>query len=176
MKKALAIVLVSFAFAVPAFAQDQSAIAAAQSACGPKDTNFDAKQDKNQHPTPRPAPGKALVYVVQDLGEAQASIRALIRVGMDGAWVGANQHGSYFFFNVEPGEHHLCANWQSRNGDYNKLLAMANFTAEAGGIYYFQSRLFVLVSRHYFDFVPVDGDQGKFLVASSTFSVSHPKK
>lgn len=48
MKSALVLIL----FAASAFAQDQSAIAAAQAACGPKNVKFDARQDTTQHPRP----------------------------------------------------------------------------------------------------------------------------
>src|ERR1019366_9119074 len=36
------------------------------------------------------------------------SAQALTKVGLDGAWVGANQGSSYFFFATTSGEHHLC--------------------------------------------------------------------
>ena len=110
MRAALFVVL----FAVSAFAQDQAAITAAQAACGPKEVKFVAKQDAAQHPTPQADPGKALVYVVQNLGEMQCSGCALTKVGLDGAWVGATQGSSYVYFPAEPGERHICVNWQSR--------------------------------------------------------------
>jgi len=110
MKTALALIL----FAVSAWSQDQSAIGAAQAACGPKNVKFSAKQDATKHPTPEPDAHKALVYVVQELGEFKCGGCALTRLGLDGTWVGANQGTSYFFFWTESGEHHLCLNWQSR--------------------------------------------------------------
>jgi hypothetical protein len=97
-------------------------------------------------------------------------------VGLDGAWVGANQGSSYFFFTAEPGEHHLCVNWQSWIGFKSRAFAMANFTAEPGGVYYFRSRVIFTRQDYIFDLDPLNSDQGKFLVASSAFSVSHPKK
>jgi len=172
MKAALFVVL----FAVSAFAQDQAAITAAQAACGPKEVKFDAKQDAAQHPTPQADPGKALVYVVQNLGEMQCSGCALTKVGLDGAWVGATQGSSYVYFPAEPGERHICVNWQSRLEWRSRSLALANFTAEAGHVYYFRVRLLFARSIYSFDLDPINSDQGKFLVASSAFSVSHPKK
>jgi hypothetical protein len=53
---------------------------------------------------------------------------------------------------------------------------MANFTAEPGGVYYFRSRVIFTRQDYIFDLDPLNSDQGKFLVASSAFSVSHPKK
>jgi hypothetical protein len=173
MKAALVLLILS---AVAAFAQDQDAIAAAEAACGSKDVKFDARQDTTQHPVPLPDPNKALVYIIQDIGEAQCTGCALTRVGLDGAWVGANQGSSYFSFSAEPGERHLCVNWQSRFEIKSRAFAMANFTAEPGRVYYFRSRVIFTRADYIFDLDPVNSDQGKFLVASSAFSVSHTKK
>ncbi|MFZ0291430.1 MAG: hypothetical protein WBV26_08655 [Candidatus Sulfotelmatobacter sp.] len=172
MKTALVVILL----AVSTFVQDQSAIVAAEAACGAKDIKFAAKQDATQHPTPQPDADKALVYVVQEIGQLQCTGCALTRVGMDGSWVGANQGSSYFFFAADPGDHHLCMNWQSRLDYRSRSFAMANFTAEAGKVYYFRARIFPGHYDYSFDLDPINGDQGKYLVASSAFSVSHPKK
>ena len=181
------VVLVLILFAASAFAQDVTAIAAAESACGAKDTNFDVKRDTTQHPTPQPEAGKALVYVVEDMGQCPECTghgnafftnvsMALTKVGMDGAWMGANHGNSYFFFAVDPGEHHLCINWQSVLQVRSRAFAMANFTAEEGKVYYFRARVFPGKDDYSFDLDLVNSDEGKFLVASSVLSVSHPKK
>lgn len=175
-------------FASFAFAQDQAAIAGAEAACGPRNVKFEVNQDATQHPVPQPETAKALVYVIEDLGQCPDCVdynkrlrlidvgQALTKVGMDGAWVGANQGSSYFFFAVNPGERHLCVNWQSRLGIRSRAFAMANFTAEEGKVYYFRTRLFPGKDDYSLDLDPVNSDRGKFLVASSAFSVSHPKK
>jgi hypothetical protein len=179
--------LVLFVFAVSAFAQDQTAIVAAQSACGAKTVNFDAKQDPIQHPTLQPEPDRAAVYVIEDLGQCpdcgRVSISptdiddAVVKVGMDGGWIGATRGNSYLSISAEPGEHHMCLNWQSSLAERSRAFAMINFTAEAGKIYYFRARLFPGGNGDYsFDLDLVNSDQGKYLVASTAFSVSHPKK
>jgi len=180
--------LVVLLFAVSAIAQDQTAISAAEAACGSKDVKFEAKQDTNQHPTSQPEAGKALVYVIEDLGECSGCTpngnsffndvdQALTRVGVDGAWVGANRGSSYFFLATDPGEHHLCINWQSRLAFRSRAFAMANFTAEEGKVYYFRERVFPGEHGDYsFDLDSVNSDEGKYLVASYAFSVSHAKK
>jgi hypothetical protein len=179
--------LVALLFAASAFAQDQAAITAAEATCGAKDVKFEAKQDSTQHPTPQPEPGKALVYVVLDLGQCSACTShtsvfytdveyALTKVGMDGAWVGANHGSSYFFFAADRGEHHLCINWQSRLDIRSRALAMASFTAEEGKVYYFRERIFPGAHDYSFDLDSINSDEGKYLVASSPLSVSHPKK
>jgi hypothetical protein len=151
-------------------------MAAAQSACGPKDVRFDAVVDKTQHPTPQPEPDKAIVYVVQDLGQQNCWECLTAKIGMDRAWVGANEDSSYIFFFAEPGEHHLCVNWQSHFASHNKAFAMAKFTAEAGRTYYFRTRLSDWRGALYLDLDPINSDQGKYLVVSLAFSVWHTKK
>ncbi|MGB6385961.1 MAG: hypothetical protein WBD25_04860 [Terriglobales bacterium] len=189
MKIIFAVILfIVSAFVVSAFAQDYAARTTAEAACGSSDVKFDVKQDATQHPVPQPEPGKALVFVVEDLGQCSSDCgdngklfsnnvdQALTKVGMDGSWLGANQGSSYFFFVAYPGEHHLCINWQSRLAVRSRAFAMANFTAEEGKVYYFRERVFPGESDYSFDLDNVNSDQGKFLVASSVFSVSHPKK
>jgi hypothetical protein len=53
-------------------------------------------------------------------------------------WVGANKNSSTFVVSVEPGEHHVCANVQSRRGH---PVGLAHFTAEAGHVYFFNARV-----------------------------------
>ena len=170
------VALILIFFATSACAQDKAAMAAAQAACGPKNAKFSASQDYKRHPTPAPDPEKALVYVVQELGELKCDDCALTRVAQDGSWVGANQGSSYFFFWTEPGEHHLCMNWQSWIEARSQAVALANFTAEAGKVYYFRARIFSARQNYSFDLDAINSDQGKYLVASSPFCASHTKK
>jgi hypothetical protein len=167
------IALVLLLLAASAFAQDQSAVATA--ACGAKDTSFDVKLDKSQHTLEEPEPGKARVYFVQDIGVMSClGSCATMKIGMDGAWVGANQHNSYFSLSVEPGEHHLCANPQA-HFQAGRLVALVHFTAEAGKVYYFRTRLLGSENQLLFDFEPIDSDEARYLIASYPLSVSHPK-
>ncbi len=180
MKCLLALAIVCFV--IPAFAQVtakyQSPIAAAEAACGPKNVRFEVKMGATD--PPQAEPGKALVFVIEDLGQCpdcnNGVSNAVTKVGMDGAWVGANQGNSYFFFAATPGEHHLCINWQSRLEVRSRAFAMANFTAEEGKVYYFRERVFPGEHDYSFDLDPVNTDEGKYLVATSGFSVAHPKK
>ncbi len=185
MKAALVLIL----FVTSAFAQVtpqyQSPVAVAEAACGPKNVKFEVGTGTAD--PPKPEPSKALVYVIQDLGRCPDCTgaaegrftnvdQALTKVGMDGAWIAANQGSSYVFFSVTPGEHHLCANWQSRLEVRSRAFAMTNFTAEAGKIYYFGERLFAGGDDYFFDLDLVNSDEGKYLVATSVLSVSHAKK
>lgn len=60
-------------------------------------------------------------------------------VGVEGVWVGATRGDSSLYFAVAPGEHQLCASWQSAvilgAGHQG---AVAHFRAEDGGVYYFR--------------------------------------
>ncbi len=186
MKAALVVIFSAGLACAQTTVQYRSPIAIAEAACGPKNVKFDVKQD-SQPGVAQPAQGKALVYVIEDLGQCPDCLglsnslfnnvdQALTKVGMDGAWIGANQGSSYFFVAVEPGEHHLCINWQSRLGVRSRAFAMANFTAEEGKVYYFRERLFPGAHDYSFDLDQINSDEGKYLVALSAFSVSHPKK
>jgi len=170
MKTLLAVMLLSFL----AFAQDEAAIAKAKAACGPDDISFSVKTSEGSHPPATVEPGKARVYVAgQDLGCNGCG--KVARIGLDGAWAGAIDFGSYTSFTVDPGEHHLCTNWQSFFAGSKKPVGLANLTAEAGKVYYFRVR--VLAFNHIvIDLDPVNADEGQYLVASSLMSESHPKK
>jgi hypothetical protein len=171
MRSALIVLLL----ATCAFAQERSAIEAA--ACGPKSASFDVKRDESQHALSQPEPGKALVYFVQDVGvEACLGSCLTTQIGLDGAWVGANQRNSYFSVSVEPGEHRVCANPQSSHSSpVSRLVAFAHFTAEAGKVYYFRTRSFGDKYQKLFDIDPLDSDQAKYEIASFPLCVWHSK-
>jgi hypothetical protein len=138
MRAAFALVF----FTMAAFAQDPAAVSAAQAACGPNDVKLDVKNDDSQHTVGQPETGKALVYVIQDIGSLNCIAGCITtRIALDGAWVGANHHNSYFSFAVDPGERHLCANWQSHFARLSRVVGLAHFTAKAGKVYFFRTRV-----------------------------------
>jgi hypothetical protein len=73
------------------------------SACGTKDPTFDVKLDNSKHPVTPPKPGKAIIYFVQDDGSWGEHQRYVLRVGLDGTWVGAYKQNSFFMVSTEPG-------------------------------------------------------------------------
>jgi hypothetical protein len=182
MRFVLALALLS----ASAVAQDNVALMSAEAACGPAKVSFSATADATQHPVPQPEPDRALVFVVEDLGQCSDCFHgryiasdvssAVVKIGVDGSWVGADRGNSYLFFSVTPGEHHMCMNWQSRLSIRSHAFAMANLTAEAGKVYYLRARVFPGENNFSFDLDRVDTDEGKFLVAASPYSVSHAKK
>ena len=175
MKTALLVIL----FAAFSFAQEQepASVSAAQSACGPKETRFTVKSDTTQHALVQPEAGKALLFVVEDTSAATAIVEGpTVKIGLDGAWAGANQRNSYFSIALDPGEHHLCANWQSRFDYLSRIVSLAHLTAEAGKVYYFPTRIVTAGHEIFLDLDPIDEDQGKLLIASSPLSLWIAKK
>jgi Protein of unknown function (DUF2846) len=132
------------AFAASAFAQ--SAVSQTSSnlpqavapGCRAFDVNFAVKRHNGEHPFIQPAAGKALVYFIEDDKQFHGLNDPTTRAGLDGKWVGATHGSSYFYFSVEPGEHHLCASWQGKDQQY--FSTMLSLNAEAGKSYFFRAR------------------------------------
>ena len=166
--------------ALPVHAQNQEAAARTAAGCGADNVQFDVKTDKSLHPQGQAPAGKALVYVfeVEKTDPAAFKVGAVtIRIGLDGQWVGANHGNTYFYFSVDPGDHSICANWQSSLGRLSKLASAISLKAEAGQVYYFLTK----VAERSRDnpavwMEAVDPAEAKLLIASSSLSNSHPKK
>jgi len=152
--------------------------------CGPTDIHFDVKTKGKQATNPVPEAGKAVIVFLQDDAYFGSRPRPTTRFGVDGTWVGATHSNSYFFVSIDPGEHHLCANWQSRVVlAPTRSTAAAHFTAEAGRTYYYCARDIAItdqnraiVAEPEIKFVPLDEDEGKVLMRAFALSQSHPKK
>lgn len=158
-----------------------SAVAQEQTACGPLDMRFNT-QASGDHPSEHPSPGKALVYVVEDFRKAPGELgNPTIRIGLDGKWIGAVRANSYLSFEVDPGERHLCASWQSHLKRLSKLASFAHFSSEADKTYYFRARITYSsygagAANMNLDLEPVDPDEGKFLIATNSMSQSRPDR
>lgn len=158
-----------FLGALPVLGQDDAATARAAAGCGPSGDMFNVQTTDLKHPVGQMEQGKALVYFFVDFVTAPT-----MRVGVDGNWVGANNGKSYFFFLVDPGEHNLCTEWQSgtfkksseRVGEAMRLMA------EAGKTYYL--RLNFGYQRMHLELS--DEAEAHFLIGSSLFATSQPKK
>jgi hypothetical protein len=86
-----------------------------------------------------------------------------------------------FFFSVDPGEHHLCANWQSSSSQISKQFSLTSFTAESGKVYFFKVAPRVesyhdLGNAWRKDLAPVDADEANYLIGISSLGVSHSHK
>ncbi len=173
--------LIALLLASPAFAQDSTADPFTAAGCGPNEIHFDVKTDKKQHPTAQPDTGKALVYVIGTSWNDYVAVHLgtpLTRFGIDGTWVGANGYRSYFFFPVDPGDHRLCTNIQSKFERVVKNFTTAtSFTAEAGKVYYFRTKTpKAQTSSQQIKLVPVDPAEAQVLIAATSFSTFRLKK
>ena len=173
MKAVLALIV----FAASALGQGPSI--RVPSACGIKDVTFDVKLDNTQRPPAQPESGKALVYFIQDDGPWGVHQHYVLKIALDGAWVGAYKWNSYFTVSVKPGEHHVCAEVQS-NYAVGNLIALAHFTAEPGKVYYFRTRFLNGMNGgdipSYVELDPLDSDEAKYLIASYPLSISLAKR
>lgn len=154
-------------------------------ACGPDKVKFNVSNLKRPPSPSGPAAGMAQVVIVEvpemDPKCTGPSCHVTVRIGLDGAWVGASHDKSYFVFSVAPGEHHLCGNWQSALGGLDKLVGMASFSAEAGKVYYYQVKPVMrpmgehIDDEYRLDLTALGEDEGKFGVKVSALSTSTPK-
>ena len=120
------------------------------------------------------------MYFLQDDSELAGIVGHTNRLGVDGRWVGATHGDSYFYFSLNPGEHHLCASWQkgALPGPRDHV-AEAQFTAVAGGVYFFKARNSRFADGHVTSGIslrPVDSDEGKLMVSQYAFSTFQQKK
>ncbi len=174
MMKTIAAAIFLVVFASPLFAQDPAPAVSTRGGCGPSEKYFDVKTDKKQHPVSPADSGKALIYVFEDIERGPT-----MRVGLDGAWVGANKGKSYFFFSVDPGDHQVCTNWQSGTfKETSKRIGSATtLKAEAGKVYYLRTQVYERSERDVnVKFEPVEAAEGQFLISASAFSTFQPKK
>jgi hypothetical protein len=165
-------------------------------ACGDQNAKFDVKLQNNPSAALTPDPGKALLVFV---GLTQ-HFKEVLRLGVDGTWVGADYGNSYFSVAVTPGEHSLCGAFQLSGDKARSVSGMTTFTAEAGKVYYWES---VIGNLNYqLGAAPADAaslpgpstpprtvngviyvsyrfltdQQGKYAVKTSELAVSSPKK
>jgi hypothetical protein len=156
-------------------------------ACGNDKVKFDVSTQKDQPAPGTPAEGKAQIVFVETIEKENLAFcvgcDVVARLGLDGAWVGANKGNSYFAYSVEPGEHHLCTNWESPMAFLAKKVGMASFIAEPGKVYYFQARFLMKMvdidtaeMEQRLDLTQLSADEAKYRMKISALSTSQPKK
>ena len=159
-------------FAASAFAQKDYPTTAA---CGPESTSFKVDFEHTTHKVEPPESGNSVVYFIHEAGASLGLFAyPTTKMGVDGAWVGANHGNSYFSVALEPGEHHLCAALQSSLVD--QRVELAHLHAEAGQTYFYRTRLVVSHELELLNFEPLDSDQGNYLIGFYSLSRSHPSK
>ncbi len=123
-------------------------------ACGPADQelNYSADTDKKNHPTPAPAEGKAMVYVIRP---TMMGNKVQTKLAVDGEWKGVNRGNNYFFFEVAPGEHNFCSRAENH--------VMLTLTLEPGKTYFLQQHIEMglLKARTSMEVVPEDKGREK---------------
>lgn len=138
MRNLMLMLLVSV---VPAWGQSQTADLRAASGCGPTTTRFEVKVDKKQHALTQPEADKVLVYVIQQGRPLGGDSTVTTRVGLDGNWVGANHGESYISFELNPGDHQVCVDWQTSLKRRQRLSQAMELTAQAGMTYYIRAEV-----------------------------------
>ncbi len=152
--------------------------------CGDDKVRFDVKTEKSIATPAPPADGKAQIVFIETLEKGGATCigcDVTTRIGLDGAWVGANKGNSYFTLDVSPGEHHVCVAWQSASGKMRKKLGLDFFVAAPGNIYYYRATVKIIVtSESYMEqslkLRRVSDDEGKYLLKTSELSSPNVKK
>jgi hypothetical protein len=105
--------------------------------CGPDNEHFDVKTNKGQHTEAKEDNGKAAVHFLQDDREFQSIQKPVLRIGIDGKWIGATHGTSYVVALLDPGKHHLCTSWQASVGrGVGRQSGALHFVAETGKSYF----------------------------------------
>jgi hypothetical protein len=126
-------------------------------ACGPKDkeVNYSEKADHKQHPLPQPDAGKALVYVLRP---TRLGFVIQTKVAVDGDWKGVNRGDTYFFFQLDPGDHAVCSVAENHS--------VLQLTVEAGKTYYLQQHIETGVMKARNEIAPMPEDEAKQKLAN----------
>ena len=164
--KSAEIALLVLSFATPVLAQGTNTW---PDTCGPREMRFSVQRDwyLGRHFTPATPPGKATIYFIQ-------SGALLVRVAIDGVWIGATKDDSYFAVSVDPGKHHICedAGW----------IKLSDIDVEPGRTYYVRAQM------QYFgrglrrnevtgmELETIDAHDGGRLIAKYPLSVFQEKK
>ncbi len=161
--------------AAPVYGQNATRDFRTDAGCGPQKTQYRVTLDAPDKGVIAPSPGKARVYVMEIVGSSNNTDTGITtRVGMDGNWVGANSGKGYISFEVDPGRHNICADWQSSIEARQRDGGAIVMTAEEGETYYFV--VGVLVQALEFTVTEVDEAEGQWLLSISQKSVGTQKK
>jgi hypothetical protein len=100
-------------------------------ACGTEKIDY-AQTKKDEHPTPEAPADKALIYVLR-MRYNNFAYNIHSKLAVDGKWMGTNRGKTYFYFTVDPGEHHFC----SEVGNQDAI----TMAVEPGKTYYLQQHI-----------------------------------
>lgn len=176
--KRLCILFVCFAIASPVFSQQNST--APDAACGPASVKFDVKTQKGAQPPISPSDGKALIYIIEDYQKPTNQLGGgpIVKIGMDGQWIGALKGNSYLLISADAGPHHLCVNWQSVLKRFSKLVSLNDVNAQPGSAYYFRARTMMASIEGPFtlDLQRINPAEANLLLSKYPLAISKAKK
>ncbi len=145
---------------------DPAAIQLASSACGPYNIKFDVQRVPRSAANLTPPAGQALIIV-----EGAGMPAPIMRIGIDGKWMGATKPASYLAIPVLPGVHHLCLQSQPGRIFHNHGMYLNQVNVVSGNSYYFLVDVFQRI-----DMQPaleaIDSDEGRDLVLWSAAAES----
>jgi hypothetical protein len=167
-------ILLALVCAAPAYGQNATKDFRTQAGCGPQKTEYRVILEAPDKGVIAPSPGKARVYVVELLAANNMNTGITTRVGVDGNWVGANTGRGYMTFEVDPGSHYICADWQSSMEQRQRDGAAIAMKAAEGETYYFV--ISILAQALDFSLTEADEAEGQWLLSISQKSVATQKK
>ena len=155
-QRCFAVVLVSLCVPVIVAAQDEPSKELEQKACGPKEkeVKYAADTDKSRHLTPDQPADKALVYVLRP---SMMGNKVQTRLAVDGDWKGVNRGNNYFYFTLDPGEHHFCSAAENHS--------VLTLKVEAGKTYYVQQHIRMGMMKARNEIETMDVGEGKTKLA-----------
>lgn len=146
-------------------------------ACGSSKTKFAAHLESLQTAVPKLSVSMSRIVIFPEAISIVTGCYTVVRVGMDGKWLGAACIDSYISLEIAPGEHHLCVNPQKK-GRKPQLTALFGFKAEAGQVYYFRAQYIDAnpsgMNRE-MHLEPMNYDEGLFLLGTRKESESQVK-
>ncbi len=160
-------------YSLPVLAQDASfrQIAAA---CGPASAAYKVSEGAYpQKAVDAEASTATVVFITEPIG-FHTGCGIVTRVGFDQAWKGALCLGQSLVTHVQPGEHHVCTDFQHKPTP--KYTALHSFDAVPGRVYYFRAVVSVATDQDYSIHLDlIDKDEGSLLYESSRIAISSPK-
>ncbi len=150
--------------------QSISTLASAQTACGMGNPKYSVTTTPTKVVS-GDNQGNAQLYLleVQDhVALCPLGCGQIVKLGLDGDWVGATKGNSYLVLPISSGEHHLCAEWDWRAWRLHKHLELAKVLVESGKSYYFRVHITPGTTEtiESYRFEPVNEDEGKLLLGS----------
>jgi len=164
--------LAAFAAAVLLFPYLAAVAQTLPPACGLSGQTLKVKTTKSAHAPIHPAPGTATLVFANN--ESECIGCAVVNVGVDGHWVGANQGNSYFAVAVAPGERHVCVYWSVREAYLRSVVDLTELHAEAGQVDYFRTDVDngSRTGQPQLRVWAISPDEGNFLVSQSSLASS----